>query len=693
MVPRADVSKLLTFPASTWFQAPPGKYKAWVEGNWTISPFPVVLGFSDTPFRKRGRSLGIIVVPAGKVALDPEAQAPEKGYLSLLHTESHNRGTAPKFELSRRVTGQDLHEGTLMPAGAVLAGLYDEDRREYRTLQEVLIESGKLSRITPEPPAPGTSTLIAVLERPNFILSHEDHDLVITATLPGEEPTTPDLVVPASRRVYAVWYELEALQARVDVHSPSVFLEPQDVQLRPGHVEDIRATLQPLPSLDLSLDLAPPLRESSLTVAVTTYPGREVLERVELPPTAAHHRFDRLPRSPVEVVLEVDPWQFRERVDLSDGKNQLVEFRPRPHTLRGTVYRGSEGHEATISFRSGHPDRRLVVDSDTQGEYEAFLFPDSFYRAVMIQLKDHSGPPFVDLVMQPLDQIDTLDFHLPGATYKVRVIDETTGVGIPDATVYASNRFLDGGKEGPERRVSQSTTTDEEGIAELQPLRPGTVELTARAEQYLPSSPVREAIPDAEDEQELELTLQPEGKTARLRLLLPSGLPASGARLLALSDLNQKQPLWEGQADHQGELEVPHSVDTALLLVRHPTAGFLLKSWTGGSDEIEWSLPSRASPLKIQVLDPAGDPVALAMVKLKIAEHWLAGSTLAWLTESRGGANQRGIWQATSIPAGPIEILAWRREATLSALAGVLDPQAVALEYPWPSTVEVIAAE
>lgn len=147
-------------------------------------------------------------------------------------------------------------------------------------------------------------------------------------------------------------------------------------------------------------------------------------------------------------------------------------------------------------------------------------------RSASVTLDGAEAAPFVDVYWRPIDASRRLDFHFPRVGFAVRVLDAATGRGIANAAVATRNSFAaddeepaighgdDAGGEEPHRRViAQVVTADEEGVARLPPLRPGTVEIAVYAEGYeaLPE-PVVAEVSDPAAGGELEVRLRPSAR-------------------------------------------------------------------------------------------------------------------------------------------------------------------------------------
>ncbi len=688
LVPQSGQDKEIGFPCGTWIQPPPDRYKFWLEGQGWISPFSSVMTFVGGPFQGQGGASVTQVAPGGLVALDPQVEQPPEVALRLLHLDSHNRGV-PKRELSRRASGEVMRRGVLMPEGRIIATLYDNAQKGYIALgRPVEVSHGRLTYVRPEPPVAESSDLLVVLERPRFITdsAHYDVDLILAGS--GRQP---DITVPASDRLYALWYGLQGSFITLQATSARVFLEPVDIAMRPGKVEVFRGSLRSLPNVDVHLELPAGAPDQDLAIAVLDLPGRTGLRRFELPPASTTRRLERLPARSLEIILEMPPWVLRESVDLSDGESRSVWFRPTPVLIEGTVYRGQAGHRASVSFRTNpfKPRDELVVETDDSGRYEAMLFRSGFYT-ILVRPQGVRGPPFREYTAEPIMESTTLDFHIPASTYRVRVFDAVSSDGIAGAEVVSDNEFANG------RGSSFPIVTGQDGLADLQPLRPGRVVLTAKAKGYLPSEPLVREVGNDSEEHVLTVELTPVGRFSELRLTLPDGAPASGAQARAQVALDNSPPLWEGRSDGEGGVDIPDLADGAWLLLRHPQAGFLVRRWRARGAEADWALPTASPPLAIRVLRPWGEaPARWAQLTFWVDDVPVTGTSLAWLTSSRvSGTDARGIWRGYNLPRSSIKVLAWMpHDVTARNSPEMLASLAVPLSPPWAEVVEIQSAE
>jgi hypothetical protein len=320
---------------------------------------------------------------------------------------------------------------------------------------------------------------------------------------------------------------------------------------------------------------------------------------------------------------------------------------------------------------------------------------------VVIELDGVKGGPYTELFSPVIAEAQERDLHVPKAEPRVRVVNATTGAGIPNASVIARNIYYppdstDEDGEAQKTVVSLKLVTDATGVAWLPPLRQGSLELQATAEGYLPMpQPVEERV-DGATNQGFEIPLEPVGETVALRLRLPDGAPATRADVSLVESLATGASVFTARADGEGLVQATRK-QAGFLLVKHPAAGFLVREWPpqSGDEEAEWVLPAPAGqPLTIQVVDATGQyAVANAELALWVQDQRLAGATLAWLTGSPAEADNIGSWTAANLPRGPVTVLAWGPRVRDEARSGRLDAQASAAEPPWPNPVVVRAIE
>ncbi len=678
----------LVYPCGIWIAPPPGAYAFWIEGGWRISPASYVVIYRGSPFQGQGRATVRPVVPAGKVALAAGRELGQHEILRLLHTESNNRASSPRPEMSRRVSAENATTGALMPTGLVVAGIYDSSKREYLAVTRPFeVHSEAVSFVDPRPPSRGTDLLV-VLERPGIAESFEDYDVALVVQAADVE-RPPDVFVPTADRMFAIWYGLEGKYAKLTVTSPSVFLEPQEIPLRPGKVESFRGALNKLPDLDVRVVLPPGFESSDeMTLTAVSSVDQRTVAGCRVDSEKDQYRFERLPTEELKVTLDAPPWRFSESVDLSSGEDGAVTFSPHGVRVSGTVFRGQNESPAIIVFSLWSDEKhRWSVETDEAGRYETTLFDRPYLAGVT--LRSRPGGPFFKLLLAESFESDTqLDFHLPGNSYSLKVVDAASGKGIEGAKVKLALRRADGGESV--RRM----TTDGAGLADLPPIQAGELSLRAEAEDYEPAETV-EQVEESDEAREILLALRKSGtEKHRLVLHLVDGSPAGGASVIALRSLAEGTPAWQGTCDLSGEVEIPDFGTGVLLAVKHPAAGFLIRPWDptrASTDVADWTLPAVAPPLLVHVRRSWGDPAGWARLAIRSQGFQISGPILRWLV---GGnlSDASGFWAATNLPPEPVAISAWMASDGDGGEVGPVASLQVEVAFPWPRAVEVETA-
>lgn len=684
-----------------------GRWRLWLEGEWSISPSSDLVALGP---RREASRLGphwMRVVPGGRVAL-PAGAAAEPGLeLRLLHGGPvPDRERHQVYELSRRESVGEVGEGVLMPAGSVLAGLWDRREERYVALSPPFTVTP--GAIVPAPlgrPATQASWLLAFAALPHPIARETLLDLAPAVVQHGERHA-PDATITTAWGVYGVWYGLAPGPAVLGDGNSEVYLPATALELPAGGIVRLDADLRQRPLLDVTLVLPSLVREKPFSLVVRKLPEREELAREELRRDAGHRRFqDRLVHGVLEVVLETHVGPFRQQVDLTDQQQAFVSLEPELIEIDGTVRRDGEPHPATVKFQAGAGDF-VEATADESGQY--LLHTLQPLRRVVVHLDGVDHEPWQDLYFRPIDSSRRIDFDIPDADVRVKVVDAASREPIAGARVSARNGYGElreprpgapvdtSGRRRREKALAFSHDADDEGVARLPPPRPGDLEVHASAEGYRAlEEPVFLEISDPPQDLELEIGLEAYGAAVAVRLLLPDGSPASGAEVQRVDSLGDRDSSFFGRADAAGIVEVPPEPASGLLLARHPAAAFGIVDWQRfrAQHRAEWSLPpASAHPLSLRVWDPSGEvPADMAWMAVWVGEHKLTGWRLGWLLYARDFTDNNGFWTTRNLPQAPVRVLAWSRSLQQQAESGALDALATEIEYPWPATVDLRA--
>ena len=692
------------YPAGHWFQPPPGRYKVWVEGRVQggeggprITPSFTLLNYSGGPFRGRGLASTNEVAPAGWVGLHSDLELSDEESLRLLHLDPVNRGGRVSRGFLRAIPAERAGRPALMPAGRVVGLLYDRKAKRYLAASRpVDVPAGQTVDVRPTSQR-GVSDLLVILHRTELVETAEEDDLEVHLEDEASQVRAPDLLVPGAEWVYALWYGVDGRAAQVQAGSGKAYLDPTEAVLEPGGVAVLRRELLPRPHLDVRLDLPPELQPEKAVLKLTRRDDKRLVQEQELPldPDAVT-RIEGLPpaRLWASVILESKPlWRLDELVDLRDGSGREVVFRPRPSVLSGTIYHGAEPTPGEVTIRV-FDTQRIDMEGAT---FEAEVDEDGTYRAVLydggrffifVDLPGVPGPP-MPILHVPYIRGDTeFDIHVPRSSARVQVRDGQTGEPIAAAQVTAGNRFVLDRLEPVERGSAPSgALTGDDGWAELPPMYPGELFVTASKEGYLkPVEGVQDLIREGEVT-EVVVELEPQGKTAPLRVLLPDGRPARGAEVRSQPSIWNEPPLWEDRTDSEGLAHVPPAAEGNWILVRHPDAASWIEKWEPrpGRELVTWTLRPAAGAVTFRTVGLDGDPVAWADFAVRLPRTWVTGQTLAWLTRSRVAASHRNaLWTARHLPAEELRVYAGDPTTLSLAIHGLLEGTALQISPPWP---------
>ncbi|MEM7481969.1 MAG: carboxypeptidase-like regulatory domain-containing protein [Acidobacteriota bacterium] len=595
-------------------------------------------------------------MPAGTVKLAiGEFLGPEEE-LRLLHLDSHRWLKAPMPEMSRRANGSEAFEGVAMPAGQIIAGVFDTRSKEYRWLsQPITVLAGKAVEVSSTPFGEGT-TIVAVFDRPQVMRSHSQYDASVALRGQQGDERLPDVQVATAERIHAVFYDHYERVVSLRVRSPSVGAPSQDLALRPGKVESFRGFLRFLPSLHVHLNTPSELVIPMGTqVAARTFPERLPIAEKPLGPTLST-TFIHLPAEPIEVVVEVPPWRFLGRTDLSDWQNGEIEIQAETIHLSGTVFRGQEPIQAEITFhlQDDDPDFQLRTESDSEGHYETVLYGPPAIALVKPADEPERKPHWELLIKTDFPDPSRLDFLIPDNRISIHTTDLRSGEPVEGTVVRYRNLHLDGTEKVG--KYHGKVITDESGSALLPALRNGSLELHLRADSYKDAEIDDVAIGMLRDERTLEIALEPEDASSiSMTFLGPDGTPAEGSQIM-VPDESGERTLWTAQADSKGRVAVPERYVGSRLLARFHRAGFLVDRVPSGERAL--TFPATRSPIRARVLFN-GDPSPWARIAIEIQGIIVSGPSLRWLTGA-STADDAGIWQARGLPKLPISLVAWQ---------------------------------
>ncbi|HKR64543.1 MAG TPA: carboxypeptidase-like regulatory domain-containing protein [Thermoanaerobaculia bacterium] len=397
--------------------------------------------------------------------------------------------------------------------------------------------------------------------------------------------------------------------------------------------------------------------------------------------------FPYMPSQLLDVEIVIGSWKIDERADLTSGDDVTTTIELTPIRVSGVVYYGTERAASKMQFRRS--DAKLDLETNDAGEYEAFLWGGGSTVAE-VWLRDRPDLPSHRELVHLTDGANDLDFRIPRTRYRISVTDSDSGKPIGGSTATLINRWNDP-REG-KRSASRTVMTNDAGIADLPPLYAGVVELHTQATGYFKAEAIHFNVAEGDEaEHTVNVQLRAEGNHRAVHVLLPSGAPASGARLISVHP-ETLGFLWRGQADADGVVEIPESLDQTLLLGRHPNAGVFVRRWhRADPSSAQLRFPASAAPLVMRFTRSDGSPARFAGVTLWIGDVVLREGALAFLFDAEL-SDTDGVWVAPGLPPGPVTIVAASRTSG-NAAGQVLRAFATEIPFPWPGSVTVRAIE
>ncbi|HYI11492.1 MAG TPA: carboxypeptidase-like regulatory domain-containing protein [Thermoanaerobaculia bacterium] len=656
-----DPTKKLLYPCGKWFVPPKGRYYEWMEQGDTIAAAQSQL--LATGIGSLGFVGTVPMVPAGYIALTDGHGLTDELTVRYIHLTRSWRAFT-RFERGS-VAGTPVR----MQHGPVFGAILDRKTNDAVALiRRVEIAGGKTTRVAAEKPKAGLSAVFVELSS-----AMRREDITLTLQIDGQAHP-PDIFMDVGRRVYGVWYGVQGRTGQLAVGSKTVMLQANPVALRPGKVTTVRGELVPRPAIGVSVNMHGEATPPEMYVDVYPAGGTERLNRAPVQP-AEPLRIDGLDPSAYRVVLEINRWRFRANADLTNGEDAQITWDLAPLHIEGTIHVGDHPTPARVTFMDDEYEW-IETRSDELGRYRTLLWLPRDY-IVRVHAEGQAAP-FTELI-EVLDS-GTFDFTLPATRYAARVRNATTGEPIAGAEVVLNNTWES--DAFGRRNVVQDVRTGETGEATLPPLRTGILEFSVRAKGFRPSGDVTHAVRDGSSET-FEVALQPDEETRSLRLLLPDGVPAAKAEVLATSPTGD-EIVWRSEAGDDGTVEVPRLNPGTLVVARHPSAAGIARVWNQGA-ETTWSLAPSGGSVTLRVERAAGEPAASAQILMFVGETRVRGNALAFLAWAAPVADRNGLWTARNLPREPLRVLAARRGDPAAMVSGTFDALAIDAPDPLPT--------
>jgi hypothetical protein len=652
----------------------------WLEGDGLISPARFLV-----PPGRGAKELPLPVVNAGLARWTAAAQT-EAGFtgdafqLYLLHLDAHLKADDDAWEMARWATAAEARQGVALPTGKFVALLFDDASGKVVGLSPPLeIAARQTTNISLRRPSPQAGHLFVELLRPAPVARKAFKETRVEWIGDRGEPRLADVVLTTARAVIALFYDLPPGKATLVAAAGEARLAGHSIRLPAGTLLYEQARLAALPNLRVVLELPPELRTQPLAIEMVDA-QQTVVRRVELAMTAREADIAALPPDQLECRLAIPPYLFREPVDLRRG-DAVVTFAPRLLAVHGAVYRGEEPTPAALVFTPKGRDEAggITAETDAQGAYQTTFWQPGLYQ-VALHFESGSAPYTLEVEIPDLAD-STLDLRAPGDNLQLRVIDGETGDPILRSTINLKHRGTDGSYH------EEDISADGEIIG-LPPLGPGLLEISAWAEGYLRSTPIGIQVEAPRQDEPIEIALSRTAATRVVWLRDSAGNPAAGVAVRAQFDLGDSPPIWEGQSDSEGVLNLPQETIGGFLLLRPDqrlaaSVRVLDKSSLVQTDDPLVMVLMPGAPLRLQTVAGADQPRA-ARIALWIDGQRVQGETLSYLCGAAESDAEGAFECQSALPIESLPLVAWSTDTKnvegASTSAPPLRPNAVVVQ-------------
>lgn len=647
-----------------------GQVIEWLEAPNAISLYPTVLtvGEPEPPpilFGARGTA---------------SVASSEGTQVDFFQLDSFRAERSPRPEFHRRADAAEAARGVALPAGLVFAITSNEGGALIA--RPARLEPGAQLELTPSRPAAGRADLLLVLERGRSLRAYDrDHEVLPSLRRGQGEARRPDLLTASGDRVIALFFDLPAGNWQLEIESAAYFLAEQTLALVGGEAKIAAFELGALPSLTARLDLPRGLRRAPFRAGVFDLAtGALLFEQPTIDPRSDRANLGYLPPVLLKVQLQIDSFLLEQQVDLRSGEDREILFAPQPINVSGILTRSGEPLPGYITFATGADEKPNAILADGGGHYETTLYRPGLYP-VYIDLGE-GVPTFIREVVVPDQPAVTLDFDVPGNSFKVSVVDMESQEPLAGAMVAVEHQDPSG------KPLRVSLLTDEEGSVALPPMDPGQVVLSANAEGYFRSAPSAFAIGQLGREHEIRIQLEKVSEFRTRVFVRPDGQPAAGLEVRVQASLDDATLSFESFTNDRGEVQIPSQADGEYVLWRDHSgrlaSGFSPFLSDEGDHAAPISVPAAVS-LVVRVIDRGGAPLAATPLLLWLAGiERVAGESLQFLFGAQV-SDADGYLRLHGLTPGQLNLLAYDPQRKYFEL----EPLASTLTWPWPTVVQL----
>ena len=490
-----------------------------------------------------------------------------------------------------------------VPGRRVILCGYDEGKRPIGC-RGVAARSGETMSLEAFPrPGRGRGQLLVGLSYPD---ESAPADARISLRMADRSLPPDDVVTGRSQRLYAVWYDVPAGKAGLELSSKFWFLRDSSIEIpERGAKVEVGIPILRKPKLTVSLEAAERLGPGEVEMELFPRCTEGIASLDAAPPLqfCGAPESKTLASDATATFPDLSPGLLAIRwrkaglssahwVDLRDGESREIRLPVGISEVHGIVRRNGRPMAAEMRWEIGNGVASLQTRADPDGHYRFLLAQSGNWG---VGLRDEAGRVFAESCAVNGDT--RCDFDVPANRLRVRVTDGN-GAAVQKAAV--SYRVLDPAGGGTPRELG-GETTDGEGVAELPPLRSGLLNVDVRAEGFAPgrASPVE--VTAETREREVAVVLR-HGAGIRISVVAPDGTPARQARV--------RSGVHGAVADESGVARIEAPLSPGSPLVVFDLRGEMAFTRFSGEESSEVRIPRSGPPIRVRLQEPDGKPVS-----------------------------------------------------------------------------------
>lgn len=226
----------LLYACGKWFEPPVGRYVAWTEQGNFMSP-PTVMINGGEKFNGLGHILVTPMFPAGWFRVDDSTVVPAGTTIRLISMTLRSRFRPFDRQIRQARRGDRVR----VPAGAIVAGVFDSEGRALSLSRPVKITEGQTVTVRPVVPAESPGVVSIVGRRPR----EGPFDPPCVTRLVSQDGLNQqsDAEIQGYDRIVSVWYNVSINAVRFTLDCGTERIE-KDLKLTRGAITTIRDEFQ-----------------------------------------------------------------------------------------------------------------------------------------------------------------------------------------------------------------------------------------------------------------------------------------------------------------------------------------------------------------------------------------------------------------------------------------------------------------